>query len=433
MARQYITCYDLQYVKSLTDTLSGYCLPSSLNSYPLYEQNNITLRLSPNEITQLFSALMTGADLIYPEQNQQVLWLFWRALVCPFERVLFADDYLIDEVSPIASPRTDVPVASSVVTQLNSGAFKILSGEIVVDAVTTTNAAGDLEQETSDRYNRSNGLAMLLTFRRPTALSGDVRIGFADAGDTLRRGASFRFNGSQVRAYANLAQVNQVATLQLGVVYQFGIVFNDARVFYCVRGGIYTDWTLLWVSRRWTATSNILATHMHLVPHIGDAVSRFRVVNVGARFVADNAIADYDRITVTASDALTMRPDFLVEFDVGTISATDKVFTIRTQDGNNNWRIVLNTTSTNLYEVVANNPVLRGSGVAVASNDNVLLIVFGTTIELHAGIVRFFNYNSAANFANETDLVLVSGDDLLTFSSYARTLDLIDSQELSLA
>ena len=433
MSRQYVTCPELQYVKTLSGSLAGNCFPTGITQQTLLALNNVTLTLSPDEITQLFSALMAGADILYPEQSHHVHWLFWRALDCPYQRVLFQDNYVFAESAPIASPRVSKPLGNSVITQLNSGALKIENGDIVVSAVTTSGAAGDLEQETAELFDRAPGLAFLATFRRPTALSGEVRIGFSDDTDTARRGATFRFNGSQIRTYAFGIQTNLIGTMTAGVDYHIAVILQSGRVFYFLLGGAFTDWTLVSISRRYTSTTDIIASHMHITPHIGDAVSRMRVVNLGANFQSENGIALFSELTLSASDTLAVPADFAIDCEAGVISATDKVLAIRVQDANNYWRIVMNTTATELYEVVAGVQTLRGSGAPLANDDSILLLAYGATIEMHHSNVQFFKYTSAANFQTETTLTHLSGATLDLFSVYARVASAIDSLELSLS
>lgn len=43
----------------------------------------LTLTLTQDEFTQLFSALMTGADISYGEDSHKIVWLFWQAIEYP--------------------------------------------------------------------------------------------------------------------------------------------------------------------------------------------------------------------------------------------------------------------------------------------------------------------------------------------------------------
>lgn len=73
--------YRDRYVWQLTQTINDDCVqdnPVVLSDEP----TKITLELTETEFTKMFSALMTGADLIYPYEAHDITWLLWRAVEC---------------------------------------------------------------------------------------------------------------------------------------------------------------------------------------------------------------------------------------------------------------------------------------------------------------------------------------------------------------
>ena len=46
---------------------------------PTTGKGHLALTLSADEWTQLFNVVMTGADLVYPEEAHEIVWLLWKA------------------------------------------------------------------------------------------------------------------------------------------------------------------------------------------------------------------------------------------------------------------------------------------------------------------------------------------------------------------
>lgn len=77
--------YRDRYVYQLTQTIEDdLCTPALREPMRLKDSvNEINLRVTADEFTKMFSALMAGADLLYPYEAHQIVWLLWRALECP--------------------------------------------------------------------------------------------------------------------------------------------------------------------------------------------------------------------------------------------------------------------------------------------------------------------------------------------------------------
>lgn len=68
------------YVEALTQSLdipptTGHC-PVTLSDEP----TEVILNLTEDDFTRLFSAVLNGADALYPETAHQVTWLLWQAV-----------------------------------------------------------------------------------------------------------------------------------------------------------------------------------------------------------------------------------------------------------------------------------------------------------------------------------------------------------------
>lgn len=75
--------FDDKFVYELVQTATG-CFETSPLTFPDQETPvKFVVEMNLTEFTKVFSALMTGADLSYPEQAHEVVWLFLKNLECP--------------------------------------------------------------------------------------------------------------------------------------------------------------------------------------------------------------------------------------------------------------------------------------------------------------------------------------------------------------
>lgn len=80
-------CERNRYVASLTQSITGVPsgTPASLSGTETdwTGTKTLTLTLTQDEFTKLFSALMTGSDINYPDESHALLWLLWEAVEYP--------------------------------------------------------------------------------------------------------------------------------------------------------------------------------------------------------------------------------------------------------------------------------------------------------------------------------------------------------------
>lgn len=72
-----------RFVYALQQEIADDCGNWQLGQNPLKAGiNEITLRLTPEQFTKLFSAVMAGAEIVYPYESHQVVWYLWGAVEC---------------------------------------------------------------------------------------------------------------------------------------------------------------------------------------------------------------------------------------------------------------------------------------------------------------------------------------------------------------
>jgi len=87
MAWKPVLCNRNQYVAALTQEDSA-GLPTGDPAFLVGEAawtgtKTISLTLTQDEFTRLFSALLTGADINYQDEAHEVVWLLWGAIEYP--------------------------------------------------------------------------------------------------------------------------------------------------------------------------------------------------------------------------------------------------------------------------------------------------------------------------------------------------------------
>lgn len=281
---------------------------------------------------------------------------------------------------------------------------------------------------------RVAGRTLLATFRRTTVNKDAFPIAWMK---TQTVDLSSGINGAAgLYVYDYLMLDGTTANLSLGATflaqnttYDVAIVLRGAGAFFFVRGGVFINWTLIWVLATGTTTP-LYPTFSNF--NIVGTLDNFRVVDLGtydSRFLTDYGIAT-NRLTSPAAGATTTsEADALVEYTVTTLpSALVLDVHIRKQDATNYWEIRLDTTG-NLYltEVVAGVRTQRAATGGTANGHRVVIIAEGTTIKGYSNNTLRWTYSSAANFATATGVVVAAlgtGGAISELVCWPRTLSL---------
>lgn len=334
----------------------------------------------------------------------------------------FFDTYDGDEAGDIATPRSNQPVGDSDIIQLDDTGWSIVSGKLNVAQEGATPSNGELEVLVDALFDRVAGLAYKVKVNKFDS-GGILVMGFSVAADSNRRGASFLWrNGPEPRVYEGTAAVTGFNNVSTGVEYSLAVVLQLNRAFYLIKGGAFTDWTLHWVGRSWTTTEDIIACISPSTPNASDKFDDLWVGNLLGNWAVEGGLrTDSHPDSVSAPTTFVHDADFVLQVNVGTISATAKVIKFRIQDANNYWQITLDTTSSDLDEVVSGTPTQRATGAAMASSSVATLTAVGSTIRLWDDNSRIHNYASATNFQTETDGEFTSGANVTDMFIYPRT------------
>lgn len=205
----------------------------------------------------------------------------------------------------------------------------------------------------------------------------------------------------------------ELFTPAISTTYQIAQVLRSNGDFLCIKGGAYTDWTLVFPNG--LGSDALLHAGFTTYPNTAaGTISRFGVADLLSGWGLGGA-DDYPLATVKLAgarsdgDTFSHSADGLIEFTVTTRpSAGTNDFRFRIQDATNYMQVTVGNTGTiTLNEVVAGTPNALGSAATVVSNGHRVVIRFnGANIAVHSGAVgdeeRRVNITNATNFQTTT-------------------------------
>jgi len=313
---------------------------------------------------------------------------------------LLRDDFITAASAPLTSPRTAEPGPGTLTITDTGNNLSISSGGLQV--ANGTSAWGDPGIRSVASFARLAGRAAVINFT-VTGSAKFAQFGWDDNASGELLVSTYFSNGTVLKAYdngtltGNLDAYGQVA-------YKLAVVLRATGAFHFIKGGTFTDWTLIWVGNAGTATPLYAAWLGYTLP---GTLDNFRVLDLPAPFGTDYGIAtDREVGAVSAGTTFTHEANCVIEWTQTTVpSAGETEVFIRVQDASNYWRVMVTSAGTFiLYEVVAGTPTSRASAATVVSNGHRIVIVAdGTTIRGYSNNVLRWTYSSASNFATETD------------------------------
>jgi hypothetical protein len=331
------------------------------------------------------------------------------------------DEFTTDDASPVASPRTAEPGSGELNFVQNDGTFAIASGGLDFTAQTTVNwpdlgfygtvggsglarAAGralmsDIEVDTDNKQH--------LFAWQDSAATAD----YNTSAHTLLFPPASSFPTQSIWALANAAETRLYEPIwNPPGTFQVALVLRAEGCFFLIKGGVYTEWTLVYPGYGLTTTP--------LWPAFSNAdqsgtLDNFRVVNLPAPWDSATGLATSALAGARAvNDTFTHEPDAFVEFVPTAVpSAGNAEVRFRVQDASNYWFArVTSAGDLGLYEVVGGGGATQRANVTgvVVGATPVIVGFEGTRISCYYDNAARWNYTSASNFQTETDAELAS-------------------------
>lgn len=303
-----------------------------------------------------------------------------------------------DQAAPLPSPYSEAGEVGALTLVQNDGQFSVSGGKLVFPAQSTP-GWGDLGLYSSTGLSRIVGRAILGTLNFGLSnqdcwfgWSGTAANNGTNGLDTMRSASTMG-----VSASATLVAVG--ASYSAGTDYQVAVVLRSIGCFYLIKGGVYTNWTLFWVSNSGTTTPVYPAFSVYTQ---SGTLDDFRVTDLPAPFNTDYGLATSRLTSPGAGATFSHTADCLWEV-TATPAGGSSYFVFRKQDSNNYWRIAFNTSNFTLQEVVAGTPVTRASDASANSGSIRLVVVAdGSVIKGYKDNVLKWTYSSATNFSAQT-------------------------------
>lgn len=338
---------------------------------------------------------------------------------------LLRDEFTTNEAAPLASPHTAEPGPGVWnITQLD-GQFSIASGELINSAQATP-AINDLRLVSQSAYARAAGLCLMTEIRGEIG-SGSSRtfiptFSSSSTNTTNDIGRVSWVEGGNVFQFVASGQVANLPTASRSIYYQIAIVQKAAGASLFVKGGAFSEWTLLWTFNAGTTSPG----YVHVNPFESISFVKWvRLIGLAANGFSvwsdDYGIAT-QRVagSVSAGQAFTHEANCLIEYTVTTVpSAGTMQVDFRQQDDSNKWAIQINSSGDiSLQEYVAPGaPTQRGNAAGVVSSGHrVVVIADAAVIRVFSNNVLRFTYSSATNYqaATSADVAALGASGVLS-------------------
>jgi hypothetical protein len=263
-------------------------------------------------------------------------------------------------------------------------------------------------------FTRKTGLAAFFTISYSTVLTP---IGWGDVMVSRPVLHAFAASGGApnilARAHDNYSSfAPDFFTTIDGVTYLCAIILRSSGAWWFIKGGVYTNWTLIWVSSKASSSNMYFTICSNSATVTNGVTNHLRVIDLGSPFDTDYGFATtYLPGTITTGNFVHTK-DMVLEITVATLPSSGTIeIRFRVQDATNYWNIVIGTTGTiTLNEVVNGTPTQRGTTSNMVTNgEKVILDVFDTTIKVYEGrtdSMRRITYTPANNFKNATSGVI---------------------------
>jgi hypothetical protein len=324
---------------------------------------------------------------------------------------LLRDEFTTAEASPIASPRTCEPGPGTLTIVENDGALNISAGSMVFTAQTTP-AWGDLGV-IGTALTRAEGLVLSvirtqasnkyshpISFQNLNALPNADTPANSDASFYIPATANVlaSYNGNNGAVY--------VATLTTDVPHQYAIVLRSAGAYYLIKGGIYTEWTLVWVTKLGTTATLYPAIESYNAAGTADSL---RVAQLSKPWSDTNGIATNITASANAGATTTSLANAIIEATWTAVTSETFELSVRRTDDDNRWvlRYSQADSTRKIIQIEGGVETERASGAITLTNGtayNIVALCYGNTIQIGGSSLKY----ESATFNNTATGVKVS-------------------------
>ena len=215
------------------------------------------------------------------------------------------------------------------------------------------------------------------------------------------------------------------ATIENNTYYSFLAITRSSGMFFLIKGGLYQNWTLLWIdsARADTPLYPGIANNNALVS--GNYV---RLAQLPVPWTDNYGIATQQLAGARSNgDTFTHEADCLIELTLTTLPSDTTSINFRRQDGSNYWLLAIPSDgSILLREVISGSATTRGTAAvgSIANGQRIVIIAVGETINVFANNALKITYTSASNYKTQTSgkIYLGTGGAISDLVTWPRTL-----------
>lgn len=296
---------------------------------------------------------------------------------------LLRDDFTTSDAAPVNTPRTCEPGPGILnFTQTNAANQLSISNTNLVYPRNSTVGNGGAVSSTS--YARTPGLALAGSFIQDVG-GGTVAPAVWKALANVNQGAGsgerwgYLLQTGAINCAFGVLGLTALHPLWYGVEYSLVSVLRTSGAYLFIKGGLYLDWTLLFVSKV-SSTSPVYGV---IAAGNGAGSFRkqrtFRVSQLPAPFDSDTAFtADVHSGSISAGQQLTHPANFMYEFTLTTLPGAGVIaIEFRRVDANNFWSIEITSAGAiNIYTTVAGVKTLRTTSSGFVAGNTIYLSAY---------------------------------------------------------
>jgi hypothetical protein len=246
---------------------------------------------------------------------------------------LLRDEFTTDEAAPLTTPRTAEPGPGTIVITDTGNKMSISGGALQASGNT---AIGNPGIWSATNFGIVGGQAILATFNPGTTSPARMLGWDSDQAGGFSLGLYFAGAG-ELRTQDN-AGLSNVSTFA-AVPYRINVVMRpDGGALSLIKGGAFTEWTLIWVGT--FAMANAYASFTTPTGAGGSyGLDDFRVIVLPAPWNTNYGVATYVDLTPTADDVATSEADAIQYFNWQAMTGETLIIRFRRTDDDNCYRL----------------------------------------------------------------------------------------------
>ena len=307
---------------------------------------------------------------------------------------LLRDDFINADSAPVTSPRTCEPGPGTLTFTDTENKCSVSGGALVINGGKSSPEWGD-PGLWGAALTREAGLATAFKVSVAAAGGDYLTAGFDNNQSGIGQDQTYLGTTNQLIAY-NAAASLSAATYADDTEYQTVVIARETGAFHFVKGGVFTDWTLLYVDGR-NSTASIypaIACYNHVATI--DTIRVARLPGEAGDAVAGNGyevfaprdldVMHYDA-TPTHNDSGTATPDVLVGLTIPTVPTNPDAIdlALRYVDNDNYLKLRVNWSGPRyeMFQFVDGNYSGLGSHTPATNGDDVILKLCGNDCYLY--------------------------------------------------